>query len=227
MTLKVRTLLVLLTAILFLGAGCVTTDSSSGGSRYKRDGGPERTAQESNTELQPAPGRPVEMKPVEVNPVEMKPALQPARKTVSWKTVRLGQTPVYATIPENWQVKEDASFRFSLSARDEGNVIVRTVINEKSRISTNELLHEGILASRELPRPLVWIKPPVPQEPWKQGNTWYQEATYMHKNKTGRQVRGLHIMNAKGTMRAHAYMYSTNDDDLPAMKKVAESISFR
>ncbi|MBE0603427.1 MAG: hypothetical protein IH611_07335 [Deltaproteobacteria bacterium] len=227
MTLNVRSLLILLTAILFSGAGCVTTDSSSRDSRYKRDGAPERTSQESGAELQPAPVKPAEMKPVGVKPVEMKPALQPAQRTISWKTVRLGQTPVYATIPGNWKVKEDASFRFSLSARDEGNVIVRTVINEKSRISTNELLHEGILASRELPRPLVWIKPPVPQEPSKQGNTWYQEATYMHKNNTGRQVRGLHIMNPKGTMRAHAFMYSTNDDDLPVMKKVAESITFR
>ena len=96
------------------------------------------------------------------------PALQPAQRSVAWKTVRLGQTPVYATIPGNWQVKEDAPFRFSLSARDEGNVIVRTVINEKSGISTKELLHEGILASRELPRPLAWVKPPVPQELFKQ-----------------------------------------------------------
>lgn len=221
MTLKIRSLLVLLTAILFLVAGCVTTDSSSRGSRHKRDGAPERTAQESDA-VQPAPVKPAEMKPVET-----KPALQPAQRTVSWKTVRLGQTPVYATIPENWQVKEDAYFRFSLSARDEGNVIVRTVINEKSRMSRNELLHEGILASRELPRPLVWIKPPVPQEPSKQGNIWYQEATYRHKNNTGRQVRGLHIMNPKGTMRAHAFMYSTNDDDLPVLKKVAENITFR
>ncbi len=65
------------------------------------------------------------------------------------------------------------------------------------------------------------------QEPSKQGNIWYQEATYRHKNNTGRQVRGLHIMNPKGTMRAHAFMYSTNDDDLPVLKKVAENITFR
>ncbi len=219
---KVRSLLALLTATLFLGAGCVTTDSSSRDSRYKGNGAPERTAQESGAELKPAP-----VKPAEVKPVETKPALQPLRKTVSWKTVRLGQTPVYATIPGNWQVKEDTGFRFSLSARDEGNIIVRTVVNEKSGISTKELLHEGILASRELPRPLVWVKPAVPQEPFKQGNTWYQEATYRYKTDTGRRVRGLHIMNPKGSMRAHAFMYSTNDDDLPVMKKVAESITFR
>ena len=239
MTIPVRSLLALLVAFLFLGAGCVTTDSSSRGSRYQRDGAPERTApepasQEPAAALQPAPVKPVEMKPVEPAPAEMTPPgirpveMKPSPKIVRWKTVRLGDTPVYATIPEHWRVREDTRFRFSLSTRDEGNVLVRTVVNEKERLSSLTLLKEGINAARELPRPLAYVRTATPPDPYKQGNIWYQEMNYQYDRQgSGRLIRGLHVMNARGTMRAHAFMYSTNDDQLAVLKKVAESITFR
>jgi hypothetical protein len=215
----VRSIVALLIAFLFLGAGCVTTDGSSRGSRHQRNGAPDRTAQE------PASQEPsAALRPAEVRPVEMKPS----PKIVRWKTVQLGDTPVYATIPEHWQLREDTRFRFSLSARDEGNILVHTVVNEKERLTQATLLKAGIFAARDLPRPLMYVNTANPPDPYKQGNIWYQEATYQYdKLGSGRQVRGLHIMNAKGTVRAHAFMYTTNDDQFAGLRKIAESITFR
>lgn len=224
----VRSLLALLIASLFLGTGCVTPDGSSRNSRYQRDGAPDRTAQE------PAPVKPIEMKPFEMKPAEMKPVemkpveVKPSPKIVRWKTVQLGNTPVYASIPEHWEVREDTKIRFSLSARDEGNILVHTWVDEKERLSPMTLLKVGIIVARGLPRPLMHIKTANPPDPYKQGNIWYQEAAYQYDRQgSGRQVPALHIMNAKGSVRAHTFMYSTNDNQLPGLRKIAESITFR
>lgn len=218
MTSKIRFHLVLLMAFFFLVAGCITTDTSSRESRHKRVTAPDKDTREPAAAPQLAP----------VKPVAPKTIFEPAQKAIALKTVQLGTTPIYATIPENWQVKEDAAFRFSLSARDEGNVIVRTVVNEKQPLPYTGLLWEGSNAARELPRSLALVKSPAPGEPFKQGNIWYREATYKYKRSGGgRLIRALHIMNARGTMRAHAFMYSLNDDNLPGLKKVAESITFK
>jgi hypothetical protein len=162
-----------------------------------------------------------------VKPAAPQTAFKPAQKAVAVKTVQLGQTPIYAAIPEHWQVREDTAFRFSLSARDEGNILVRTVVSEKVNYPVQDLLDEGIRAAAELPRPLIWVKPPTPNEPFKKGNIWYQEATYRYKGVGGRLIRGLHLMNARGNMRAHAFQYSQNEDDLPGLRQVAESITFK
>jgi hypothetical protein len=218
MTSKIRFHLVLLMAFFFLVVGCITTETASRESRHKRGTAPDRDTQETAAAPQLAP----------VKPVVPKTVFEPAQKAITVKTVQLGTTPIYATIPENWQVKEDTAFRFSLSARNEGNVIVRTVVNEKKQLPYTQLLWEGSNAAEELPRPLVLVKSPAPGEPFKQGNIWYREATYKYKRGgSGRLIRALHIMNAKGTMRAHAFMYSLNDDNLPGLRKVAESITFK
>lgn len=216
MTAKTRLFIAPLVVFLFLAAGCVTTDTASRESRHKREAAPDRAAQEPAAAPQIAPVRPTEPKRV----------FTPAPKA-DVKTVQLGQTPIYAEIPEHWQIREDTAFRFSLSARNEGNILVRTVVNEKVRLPLPGLLREGILAAAELPRPLIWVKPPTPNEPFKKGNIWYQEATYRYKGVGGRLIRGLHLMNARGTMRAHAFLYSLNDENLPGLKQAAESITFK
>jgi hypothetical protein len=228
---KTRSLLALLAAFLFLGAGCVTTDGTSRGSRHDRDKAPEGTVQEPPARFQPAPVKPLEVKPVEPKPAELKPAelkpMQASPRAVRWKTVRLGDMPVQVSIPEDWQVNELAPFRFSLTSRDEGNIIIRTIVNEKKRLSSGKLLHEGILAARELPRRLVWVKPESPIEPFKRGDIWYQEAAYRRSGEGGRRIDGLHVMNANGSVRAHCFMYSLNDDNEKLLRKIADGVTFR
>ena len=215
---KIRFSFVILILFIFLAVGCVTTDTASRDSRHRRDKAPKRTSEETAASPKLAP----------VKPSPPKAVLRAPQIAVASKTVQLGETPVYATIPEHWQVKKDTDFRFSLSARDEGNIIVRTVINEKKHLPYPHLLWEGRNAAAELPRPLAMVNAPAAGEPFRKGYIWYQEATYNYKKAApGRLIRGLHIMNAKGTLRAHVFMYSLNDDNLPGLRKVAESITFK
>jgi len=193
----------------------------------------EPTAPDTEKPLKAAPPKvkPLDVKPLEVKPVPVKPTLdmaplKPKTLQMAMKTVKLPDTRVSFRVPTDWTVKETGARLYALDGGDLGSILVRATDESAARIDSGMLGREGAAVAGSLPRTLVFVKGQEIKEVYKKGGRWFKEALLRRKKGGGRNIRAISVMNEHGTLRAHCFLYSFNDEGLEKLQAFAKSVTF-
>ncbi len=178
----------------------------------------------------PVDVKPLDMKPLDVKPVAPGPKLEvapmkPKTLEVAFTTETLAGTGVSLRLPKGWTVKESGTRLFTVTAGEDGHVLIRTSGEKAAKIGVGRLGREGAMVAGGLPRTLVYVKGQEIKEVYKEGAHWYKEALFRRKKGGGRMVRAVSVMNQNGTARAHCFLYSLNDTGLPKLQAFAKSVT--